>query len=124
MAEIPEELEEAVEQKRQELVEKFELDDELLEAFLEEQEISTQRLRQVFERQPSKVDCWAVLCGSSFKNKGVQPLLDAVVAYLPPLMMCRQLLEQPDSEREETRTTSDSSCGLISKSPVTHLLVR
>jgi elongation factor G len=118
VAEIPEELEEAVEQKRQELVEKVsELDDELLEAFLEEQEISTQRLRQVIRKATIEGRLLPVLCGSSFKNKGVQPLLDAVAAYLPsPDDVPAIVGKQPDSEREETRTTSDSSfCGLIFK---------
>ncbi len=118
MAEIPEKLEEAVEQKRQELVEKVsELDDGLLEAFLEEQEISTQRLRQVIRKATIEGRLLPVLCGSSFKNKGVQPLLDAVAAYLPsPDDVPAIVGKQPDSEREETRTTSDSSfCGLIFK---------
>ena len=118
VAEIPEKLEKAVEQKRQELVEKVsELDDELLEAFLEEQEISTQRLRQVIRKATIEGRLLPVLCGSSFKNKGVQPLLDAVAAYLPsPDDVPAIVGKQPDSEREETRTTSDSSfCGLIFK---------
>ena len=115
---IPEKLEKAVEQKRQELVEKVsELDDGLLEAFLEEQEISTQRLRQVIRKATIEGRLLPVLCGSSFKNKGVQPLLDAVAAYLPsPDDVPAIVGKQPDSEREETRTTSDSSfCGLIFK---------
>ena len=118
VAEIPEELEEAVGQKRQELVEKVsELDDELLEAFLEEQEISTQRLRQVIRKATIEGRLLPVLCGSSFKNKGVQPLLDAVAAYLPsPDDVPAIVGKQPDSEREETRTTSVCSfCGLIFK---------
>jgi elongation factor G len=118
VAKIPEELEEFVEKKRQELVEKVsELDDELLEAFLEEQEISTQRLRQVIRKATIEGRLLPVLCGSSFKNKGVQPLLDAVAAYLPsPEDVPAIVGKQPDSEREEIRTTSDSSfCGLIFK---------
>ena len=100
------------------MVEKVsELDDELLEAFLEEQEISTQRLRQVIRKATIEGRLLPVLCGSSFKNKGVQPLLDAVAAYLPsPDDVPAIVGKQPDSEREETRTTSDSSfCGLIFK---------
>ena len=89
----------------------------MLEAFLEEQEISTQRLRQVIRKATIEGRLLPVLCGSSFKNKGVQPLLDAVAAYLPsPDHVPAIVGKQPDSEREETRTTSDSSfCGLFFK---------
>ena len=58
-------------------------DDELTEMILEEQEISPERLKQAIRHATLAIKITPVLCGSSFKNKGVQPLLDAVLDYLP-----------------------------------------
>ena len=58
-------------------------DDELIEMILEEQEISPERLKQAIRHATLAIAMTPVLCGSSFKNKGVQPLLDAVLDYLP-----------------------------------------
>jgi elongation factor G len=58
-------------------------DDELLEMILEEQEIPVDRLKRAIRKATLEIKLTPVLCGSSFKNKGVQPLLDAVIDYLP-----------------------------------------
>ncbi len=58
-------------------------DDELLEMILEEQEIPVERLKAAIRKATLEIKLTPVLCGSSFKNKGVQPLLDAVIDYLP-----------------------------------------
>ena len=58
-------------------------DDELVEMILEEQEISPERLKQAIRNATLAIQITPVLCGSSFKNKGVQVLLDAVIDYLP-----------------------------------------
>jgi elongation factor G len=58
-------------------------DDELIEMILEEQEISPERLKESIRKATLAIEITPVLCGSSFKNKGVQPLLDAVLDYLP-----------------------------------------
>ncbi len=58
-------------------------DDELLEMILEEQEIPVDRLKSAIRKATLEIKLTPVLCGSSFKNKGVQPLLDAVLDYLP-----------------------------------------
>ncbi|MGN6869237.1 MAG: elongation factor G, partial [Solirubrobacteraceae bacterium] len=58
-------------------------DDELVEMILEEQEISPERLKQAIRNATLAIQITPVLCGSSFKNKGVQVLLDAVLDYLP-----------------------------------------
>ena len=58
-------------------------DDELLEMILEEQEIPVDRLKAAIRKATLEIKMTPVLCGSSFKNKGVQPLLDAVIDYLP-----------------------------------------
>jgi elongation factor G len=60
-----------------------EYDDELMEAYLAEEEIDVDRLRAAIRQATLDISITPVLCGSSFKNKGVQPLLDAVVDYLP-----------------------------------------
>ena len=58
-------------------------DDELTDMILEEQEIPVARLKESIRKATLNIQLTPVLCGSSFKNKGVQPLLDAVLAYLP-----------------------------------------
>lgn len=84
VGEIPEELRDEVELARQLLVEKVaETDDELTIKHLEGEEITPEELKAALRRACIAVELIPVLCGSSFKNKGVQPLLDAVVEYLP-----------------------------------------
>ncbi|WP_461371794.1 elongation factor G [Candidatus Darwinibacter acetoxidans] len=84
VGEIPEELRDEVELARQLLVEKVaETDEELTIKYLEGEEITPEELKAALRRACIAVELIPVLCGSSFKNKGVQPLLDAVVEYLP-----------------------------------------
>ncbi len=69
---------------RQELIEAIaEQDDELLELFFGGEEIPVQRLKAALRKATIAGDVLPMLCGSAFKNKGIQPLLDAVVDYLP-----------------------------------------
>jgi elongation factor G len=82
--EIPPELADAVAAAREYLLEEVShYDDELLEMILEEQEIPVARLKAAIRKATLAIKLTPVLCGSSFKNKGVQPLLDAVIDYLP-----------------------------------------
>src|SRR5207248_8041388 len=82
--EIPPELAEAAQAAREHLLEEVShYDDELLEMILEEKEIPADRLKQAIRKATLEIKLTPVLCGSSFKNKGVQPLLDAVIDYLP-----------------------------------------
>ncbi len=82
--EIPAELADQATAAREHLVEEVShYDDELIEMILEEREVSPERSRPRSARQRSTLKLTPVLCGSSFKNKGVQPLLDAVIDYLP-----------------------------------------
>jgi elongation factor G len=84
VTEIPPELAERAIAAREHLLEEVShYDDELLEMILEEQQVSPERLRQAIRKATLEIELTPVLCGSSFKNKGVQPLLDAVVEYLP-----------------------------------------
>jgi len=81
---IPESVSIAAESARAELVEKVaERDEIVLEAFLEQGDVSVDVLKAGIRRVVAANEMTPVLCGSSLKNKGVQPLLDAIVAYLP-----------------------------------------
>jgi elongation factor G len=82
--EIPPELAEQAAAAREHLLEEVShYDDGLVEMILEEQEIPPARLKQAIRKATLEIRMTPVLCGSSFKNKGVQALLDAVVDYLP-----------------------------------------
>jgi len=82
--EIPADLQERAEQYRTELIEACaDYDDELMEAYLGEEEIPHERIARSLNRACLDTKVTPVLCGSSFKNKGVQPLLDAIVELLP-----------------------------------------
>jgi elongation factor G len=81
---IPEDLKEKTEELRAKLVEKLaEFDDELMELYFDEAEISTELLKKVARKATLEMLITPVFCGSAYKNKGVQLLLDAVVDYLP-----------------------------------------
>jgi elongation factor G len=82
--EIPEELKEKAEKARKTLEEKIAGEDEkLLEKFLENKDISNEELENVLRKAVLEYKLIPVFCGSALKNKGVQPLLDAVCKYLP-----------------------------------------
>ncbi len=82
--EIPEAYREQVEKYREKLVETLgEVDDVIMEKFVHGESVSVDELKQALRRQTIDLKIMPVFCGSAFKNKGVQPLLDAVVEYLP-----------------------------------------
>jgi elongation factor G len=84
LRDIPDELLEPAQRARTELIEAVaEYDDELMEDYLEEKPIEPERLIRDIRRATLDISMTPVLCGSAFKNKGVQPLLDAVIDYLP-----------------------------------------
>ena len=81
---IPEDLVDSAQEHRTHLIEACaDYDDELLEAYLNEEEIPHERIVSSLHRATLDIKVTPVLCGSSFKNKGVQPLLDAIVELLP-----------------------------------------
>ena len=81
---IPAEIADEAEAAREHLLEEVShYDDELVEMILEEQEIPQDRLVAAVRKATLDIKMTPVLCGSSFKNKGVQPLLDAVIDFLP-----------------------------------------
>ncbi len=103
VVEIPaDQVERAAEARVLLLEEVSQYDDELLEMILEEQEIPVARLKEAIRKATLSIKLTPVLCGSSFKNKGVQPLLDAVIDYLP------SPLEVPAVEGLEPQKGSDN----------------
>jgi elongation factor G len=81
---IPDELADQAHAYRTQLIEACaDYDDELMEAYLNDEEIPHERIAQSLHRATLDIKVTPVLCGSSFKNKGVQPLLDAIVELLP-----------------------------------------
>jgi elongation factor G len=84
VGEIPAEHADRAQEAREHLLEELShYDDDLVELILEEADIPVERLKQSIRKATLGVKFTPVLCGSSFKNKGVQPLLDAVIDYLP-----------------------------------------
>ncbi|MGZ6674949.1 MAG: GTP-binding protein, partial [Solirubrobacteraceae bacterium] len=84
VVDIPEEYADAANAAREHLVEEVShYDDELVELILEEAEIPIDKLKAAIRKATLELKLTPVLCGSAFKNKGVQPLLDAVLDYLP-----------------------------------------
>ena len=84
---IPAELKEAAEGARAVMIERIaETDDELTQLYLEGAEISNEQLLKALRNAVVRNDIVPILCGSALKNKGVQPLLDAIVRYLPSPM--------------------------------------
>jgi elongation factor G len=82
--EIPKDHLETFTAARMTLIEKLaDFDDGVMEKYLEEQPVTADEIRQAVRKATLDLEVVPVLCGSAFKNKGVQPLLDAVVAYLP-----------------------------------------
>ncbi len=94
---------------RQALIEAIaEQDDELLELFFDGQEIPVERLHKALRLATIKGKVLPMLCGSAFKNKGVQPLLDAVVDFLPSPLDAKPIVgKDPRDDSEMTRQPSD-----------------
>jgi len=110
-SEIPEDLKEKADELRMVLVETaIEQDDDAMEAYLEGTEPSVETLKACIRKGTIAGDFVPVTGGSAFKNKGVQPLLDAVVDYLPsPLDLESVKGVKPDSDEEMTRESSDDA---------------
>ncbi len=106
---IPADLMETAKEYRAKLAEEAALaDDELMEKFLEEGDLSEEDIIKGMRMRCLKSDAIPMLCGSSYRNKGVQFLLDAVINFLPsPLDVDHVKGVNPDTEQEEERKTSD-----------------
>ncbi|HVI04915.1 MAG TPA: GTP-binding protein, partial [Sphingomicrobium sp.] len=108
---IPDELKDAAAAARQELIETaVEQDDAVMEAYLEGSEPDVPTLKRLIRKGTLNFSFVPVLCGSAFKNKGVQPLLDAVVDYLPsPLDIPPVEGVKPDTDIADNREASDTA---------------
>ena len=109
IGEIPAELKAMAEQARKELIEAVaNLDDKLAEMFLEDKQPTVAELKAAIRRQTIANKFVPVVGGSAFKKKGVQPLIDAVIDYLPsPLDIADIKGIDPDSKEEKVAKTSD-----------------
>ena len=107
--EIPADYQELAEEYHEKLVEAVaELDEELMEKYLGGEEITVAELKAAIRKGTVNVEFYPVTCGSAFKNKGVQPMLDAVIEYLPsPLDVPAIKGIVPQSDEEVTRPSSD-----------------
>ena len=106
---IPAEYLDQAQEYREKLVEAVaETDEELMMKYLEGEEITNEELKAGIRKATINVEFFPVLCGSAFKNKGVQLMLDAVIDYLPsPLDIPAIKGINPDTDEEETRPASD-----------------
>lgn len=109
--EIPEEYRDMAEEYHNKLIEAVaELDEELMMKYLEGEEITVEELKAAIRRATISVEFFPVFCGSAFKNKGVQLLLDGVVDYLPsPVDIPPIKGIVPDTEEEVVRESSDDA---------------
>lgn len=105
-AEVPANMENLVTEKRRELIEMVsEVDDKLAEAFLSDEPISSADLEEAIRRATTAKKFVPVFMGSAFKNKGVQPLLDGVLSYLPcPIEVSNYALDQNKQEEKVALT--------------------
>ncbi|MFZ9579822.1 MAG: elongation factor G [Ilumatobacteraceae bacterium] len=110
--EIPADMKEQADQYREELMETIATsDDELMEKYLGGEEISEAEIKRAIRKGTLAFDFVPILCGSAFKNKGVQPMLDAVVDYLPsPLdIPPAQGVKPGEAEEPDTRGADENA---------------
>ena len=109
--EIPEEYREQAEEWHEKLVEAVaDTDEDLMMKFLEGEEITIDELKEAIRKATISVDFFPVLCGTAFKNKGVQLLLDAVIDYLPaPTDIPAIKGVNPKTDEETDRPADDSA---------------
>ena len=121
LIDIPAEYVDAAQAAREHLLEEVShFDDELLELLLEEAEIPEERLKAAIRTATLQIKMTPVLCGSSFKNKGVQPLLDAVIDYLPSPLDVPPLtgvVPNKSGENEETSSARPTTAHRSRPSP-------
>ena len=106
---IPEDMKELAEKYRQELIEHVvEQDEELMEKYFEGEEPTVEQMKAVIRKSTIANDMVPICCGTSYRNKGVQPLLDAIVDYMPaPTDVADIKGINPDTEEEDVRHTGD-----------------
>lgn len=108
---IPEEYVEEAQKWRQNLLEAVaEGDDDLMEKYLEGEDLTEDEINATIRKMTCACKMFPVTCGSSYKNKGVQPLLDAIIAYMPaPTDVADLKGVDPETGEETTRPSSDDA---------------
>jgi elongation factor G len=108
--EIPADLKEKAQQYHDALIEAVaETDDTLMEKYLDGKPLTIEEIKKAIRKQTIACKMNPVICGSSYKNKGVQPLLDAVIDYLPaPTDIAHVKGINPETGEEEERPTDDN----------------
>ena len=119
VTDVPEDLKPVAEEWREKMIEAIvETDDDLMNKYLEGEEISVDELKKALRKATINRELVPMLCGSAFKNKGVQPLLDAVIDFLPsPVDVPPVKGVNPQTGEEEERHASDDEpfCALAFK---------
>ncbi len=107
--EIPEDMKELAEKYRNNLVENIvEQDEELMEKYFEGEEPTIEQMKKIIRKATIANEMVPICCGTSYRNKGVQPLLDAVVDYMPAPTDIEAIKGiNPDTEEEEVRHSTD-----------------
>ena len=108
---IPDDMQELAEQYREKMLDAVSMfDDEIMEMYLEGQEIPDDRIRQAIRKATCAVEMIPVVCGTSYRNKGIQRLLDAIVEYMPsPLDVAAIKGVNPKTGEEEERPSDDNA---------------
>ncbi|GLY12789.1 elongation factor G [Bacillus badius] len=108
---IPEDMQDQAEEYREKLIEAIaEFDEEIMEKYLGGEEVTIPEIKAAIRKGTINVEFFPVLCGTAFKNKGVQLMLDAVIDYLPaPTDVPNIKGTLPDSDEEVTRPSSDDA---------------
>ena len=109
--EIPEDMQELAEKYRSELIEAIaENDEELMMKYLDGEELTIPEMKAAIRKETIANTIVPVVCGTSYKNKGVQKLLDAIVDYMPAPTDIEDIKGvNPDTEEEETRPSDDNA---------------
>ena len=109
--EIPEDMMDLATEYREKLLDAVSMfDDEIMEMYLMGEEVPVERIRTALRKATIDNECVPVVCGTSYKNKGVQKMLDAVVDYMPsPLDIPAIKGVNPDTEEEDFRPASDEA---------------
>ena len=108
--EIPAEFAAAAEAAHKNIIEKLaDFDDDIADAYLEEREITEEQIRKALRETTIKLLITPVLCGAAYKNKGIQPLLDAVIEYLPSPTDIGAVIAHDPYEEDKTYTRNPSN---------------
>lgn len=108
---IPADMQDTAEEYRSKLIEAVsDFDDDIMELYIEGSEVPEDKLKTAIRKATLASKIFPVVCGTSYKNKGIQKLLDAIVAYLPsPIDVADVIGTNRHTEKEESRPPSDEA---------------